>query len=804
MDVKEFADQNNIKWFPLNVKVTKEGKIPSYPKEYNAKPDQNDFKNLDEMAILERHDYLDDCNCIALDTSEIRIIDVDFEDDIDYQKDYPDAYEYVENLIKNGIAYKKSNTKKKGKHFFIKTDYKFNGVRTQTKFKHIELLTGQWAFSPKDRKVRNDTIGFYDLKDIVKQQAEKKVKKLIIKKKHNNNKMNPSDNIDSKIQKYADLIDIEYLDAYDSWTKIIWSLSNDLDNNNYEIAKYISAKSEKYNEAVFNKLWSNSREGSSMGTFYYYCKLSDKDGYFKLRSLEITEHFFTEDNLAQIYYNENFENLVYKDDMLYIFHNKLWYEDRKLNKLKYYISKYLTEYLGEIGVQLYKKVIECNSNENLKFLAGGYNEKLDQLNKCIASVQTATKKKNIAECILHHLSVRDFDNIEFDANGHILPFTSNVYDLEKHKFRKAIRTDYILTTIPYQLAERDDEKINLLNNLFDKIFPDPEIKDTYFSFLVTALYGQPVEKFIIANGGGGNGKGLVNELFEEMLSSNFCYRCSNAVLLQPLKEGINTQVANMNNKRMIIYSEPDSTTKKINGSTMKELTGGKGISAERKYSMNNKVVLKATHFLEANNKPKIDGRIDDSYTRRLVDIPFVSTFTSDNNLLNDPDRINTFSKDTTYKTDEWREEYKHQLFYYLIDHSKKYKETHGYDCIKKVNICEEVINRTKTYLEHSDEKFTWFRNTYEKSEGNILKIKEIYDLYKCSDLYSNMSKKEKREESYKNFIAYIKSNVNFRSYFRERHRPLVNGQQIEKRNVMVGWRLNPIEYENETDDEGLD
>jgi len=396
MDVKEFADQNNIKWFPLNVKVTKEGKIPSYPKQYKTKPDQNDFKNLDEMAILERHDYLDDCNCIALDTSEIRIIDVDFEDDIDYQKDYPDAYEYVENLIKSGIAYKKSNTKKKGKHFFIKTDYKFNGVRTQTKFKHIELLTGQWAFSPKDRKVRNDTIGFYDLKDIVQQQAQQsQKKKLIIKKKHNNNKMNPSDNIDPKIQKYADLIDIEYLDAYDSWTKIIWSLSNDLDNNNYEIAKYISAKSEKYNEAVFNKLWSNSREGSSMGTFYYYCKLSDKDGYFKLRSLEITEHFFTEDNLAQIYYNENFENLVYKDDMLYIFHNKLWYEDRKLNKLKYYISKYLTEYLGELGVQLYKKVIECNSDENLKFLAGGYYEKLEQLNKCIASVQTATKKKKL-------------------------------------------------------------------------------------------------------------------------------------------------------------------------------------------------------------------------------------------------------------------------------------------------------------------------------------------------------------------------------------------------------------------------
>ena len=791
MDIIEFADENNIKWFPLNVKVTNGGKIPSYPKEYNAKPDQNDFKNLDVMDILERQEHIDKCNCIALDTSEITIIDVDFEDDIDYQKDYPDAYEYVETLIKNGIAYKKSNTKKKGKHFFITTDYKFNGVRTQTKFKHIELLTGQWAFSPKDRKVRNNTIGFFDLKDIVEQaqqrqskkQTKIKIKRSKAKSESTINNITENKEMNKDIKKYADLINLEYLDDYDSWTKIIWSLAND-DEDHFEIAKYISMKSEKYNEDSLIKLWNKTRGGSTMGTFYYYCKLSNPDKYLLLKAMDCKHTFcLDDDSIAEVFFEEFKDNLIYKNEILYVFNDKtnLWYEDRKLLKIKYFIGKVVKEYYLKVNVELSKKAYnEVNEFEN-NYEKQMIIEDLKIIGKILDKMGTASKKKNVAECLLHILSVRDFDNIEFDANGHILPFTSNVYDLQKHEFRKPVRSDYILTTIPYILNERDDEKIQLLEELFNKIFPDQEIKDTYFSFLVTALYGQPVEKFIIANGGGGNGKGLVNELFEEMLSSNFCYRCSNAVLLQPLKEGINTQVANMNNKRMIIYSEPDSTTKKINGSTMKELTGGKGISAERKYSMDNKVVLKATHFLEANNKPKIDGRIDDSYTRRLVDIPFVSTFTSDQSLLNDPDRINTFSKDTTYKTDEWREEYKHQLFYYLIDHSKKYKSIHGYDCIKKVNVCEEVINRTKTYLEHSDEKFTWFRNTYEKSEGHILKIKDIYDLYKCSDLYLNMSKKEKREESYKNFIVYIKGNVNFRSYFRERHRPIVNGERIEKK-----------------------
>ena len=803
MDIIEFADINSIKWFPLNVKITKDGKIPSYPKEYNAKCDQNDFNTLDQMGILDRHDYLDQCNCIALDTNQIYIIDVDFKDDIDYEKEHPEAYQYVEKLMKDGIPYKRSNTKKKGKHFFIKSTKNIEGNRSQLKYTDIEILTGQWAFSTKTRKVKNgEKIKDYDLTDHLQAKQIKYTRKADKKNKITNNKMEAPDE-NSKIQKYADLIDIQYLDDYDSWTKIVWSLANDQENNNYEIAKNISAKSKKYDEEVFNRLWNKSREGSSMGTFYYYCKISNKQKFFEFKSEEITETFFTEDNLAKIYLDSNHDDIIFKDDIVYIFHNKLWYEDRKLNKLKFYISKYLTEYLGEIGIQLYKKFIEYSSNENLKLLAESYKQKLDQVNKCISAVQTASKKTKIAECIIHNLSIIDFSDIEFDMNGYLLPFKNNVYDLKTHTFRKAEKYDYIINNIPYNLEEIDPEKISLLENLFNKIFPDEEIKENYFAYLTTCLYGVHVEKFVIANGGGGNGKGLINELMEEMLTSSFCYKCSNAVLLQPLKEGINTQVANMDKKRMIIYSEPDSTIKKICGSTMKELTGGKGISAERKYSMNNKVVLKSTHILETNNKPKIDGRIDDSYIRRLVDIPFKSTFTTDKEILKETDRQNTFEADTTYKSDEWKNTFKHQLFHYLISFSKNYKTKYGYDCIEKIEACAEVKQRTKEYLENSDEKFDWFKNTYQKEEGHVEAIKEIFDHFKQSEYYINLPKKDKRSENYTNFTRYIQENVNFRSYYREQVDKVINGKRFHKRNVIMGWVHKPKEKENDTEDEGL-
>ena len=816
MNQIDFYENNEIKWFPINVKITKikkpngeKGcyKSPSYPEEYDAKCEQNDFKTLTDFEIVQRQELGENCNAVAVDTNDIYVIDVDFEDDIDYEILHPEAFNYVKGLIQSNIPYKKSNTKKKGKHFFIKPTKKIEGNRVQLKYKHIEVLSGQWAFSPKSRTIKgNGCIEEYDLTSHLESPSTKpkKRKKFTIKKKVKTpiNNLTEVKPMNQTIKKYADLITKKYIDEYDSWTKIIWALAND-EEDHYEIAKYISMKSQKYDEDSLRNLWNQTRGGSSMGTFYYYCKLSNPDKYLLEKALD-SKHTFCldDDSIAEIFFNEFGDNLVYKDEILYVFNDSLWYEDRKLLKVKYFIGKVIKEYYLKVNIQLSKKAYDELTDDETNTEKQIIMENLKVIGKILDKMGTATKKKNVAECLLQIIAVRDYSEIEFDTNSYILPFKDNVYDLASHTFRTSQKEDYILTFIPYKLEQRDQEKIDKFDSLIQKIFPNPAIKENYFAFLTTALYGQHVEKFIIANGGGGNGKGLINELMEELLSV-FCYKCSNAVLLQPLKEGINTQVANMDNKRLIIYSEPDSTVKKICGSTMKELTGGKGISAERKYSMNNKVVLKATHIMETNSKPKIDGRIDDSYIRRLVDIPFVSTFTNDKQLLSETDRQNTYKADTSYKTEEWKKEYKHILFWYLIDFSKAYKLKYGYECIEKVEICDEVINRTKEYLENSDEKFDWFKNTYQKKKGEYIQIKDIFDFFKQSDYYINLPKKDKREENYTNFIKYIMENVNFRAYYREKYTFYEGQNQKVRRNVLLGWSYAPIENENDDEDEGL-
>ena len=50
--------------------------------------------------------------------------------------------------------------------------------------------------------------------------------------------------------------------------------------------------------------------------------------------------------------------------------------------------------------------------------------------------------------------------------------------------------------------------------------------------MATSLFSIAIERFIIANGAGGNGKGVINELLVECLG-NYAYTAPNEILLQP-------------------------------------------------------------------------------------------------------------------------------------------------------------------------------------------------------------------------------------------------------------------------------
>ena len=70
----------------------------------------------------------------------------------------------------------------------------------------------------------------------------------------------------------------------------------------------------------------------------------------------------------------------------------------------------------------------------------------------------------------------------------------------------------------------------------------------------------------------------------------------------------------------------------------------------------------------------------------------------------------------------------------------------------------------------SDELFEWFNEHYEltNNKEHILKMVDVYDLFKSSDFFQEKTKEEKRKLNKKGFIEAIASSVSFKGkYFND-------------------------------------
>ena len=776
----------------INVKV-KDGKkelIGSDHSNYSVEEIASDRGNKRYSWLSFSLKHVKDLYCIDFDNYKGNSIN-SYED-----PKFLDDCELYDKLNKSGCY--KSKTLK-GYHFYvyIKNLGKYSN---QTKVGNmsdyeIDLLKVNNIWSPKDREVTGKEV-IYNWDDL--------------KCYFNLSKMNfvsvpiatvslfPSKPVnDESLYNICNLIDISYLDNRDSWTRIVWGLKND-NINNKELARVLSQKSSKYDEDYFEKLWLDGKSGNSLGTVFHYAHISNPQKYFELMGKRQynesnLDDLSTDDGLASEFLSLMKGNYVLKGEILYVYDTKssYWYEDRKLNKLKYYVGKVLSQYFAKLVESKRKEVRAATSEleeEKLK-------KELDGLVGLRKRMKNTTNIGQCATRIIHHLSVENFDSIEFDNKPLLFAFNNCCYDLKKGDWHKVSREDYILTTCGYDYEEpKSEDKVDFMEVL-NKIFPDIEVRDCYMSILATGLCGIVIEKLIVANGSGGNGKSLLNELMLSVLG-NYGYTAPNSVLINEMKVGSNPEIANMNKRRLIVYKEPDASSRsQINLSVVKELTGGAEINARMNYANDCKTVLNATHIVECNEKPKLNGRMDESVVRRIVDIPFVSTFTDREDLYNNPDLCYTYKADPYYKSEEYKVKSRVLLFNYLCDCIKS-------DVLfgKKLKIPEVVNDRTKKYIESSDEIKVWFDSVIERSDEKYVSIKldDLYKRFVLSNLWLNYSRSERRTWGRDYFIDSIRENVNFKMYYKssvKKNWSEYHGQS-QVRNVLIGYRfLDSIECE---------
>jgi phage/plasmid-associated DNA primase len=424
-----------------------------------------------------------------------------------------------------------------------------------------------------------------------------------------------------------------------------------------------------------------------------------------------------------------------------------------------YLNNFINDkYFYEI-FKLFQKfeIDELKKNDNINVDKNNLYNKIENIKKKILNLKNHKLRKNFISDIICKITNND---IKWNQKTNLFTFENKIFDINLNQFINPLPEFFINISCGWIYDDLYDKNLVVeLDNFIDTIHPNKKIKDLYLTILSTGLSGQTLEKFIIANGKGGNGKGVYNELALDTFG-NYGYVLPSNVILQPLKQGSNPEIANCNFKRFVVTREPDDSFK-INCATVKELTGGKDINARLNHSNNTETNLNLTLIVECNDKPKLSD-VGDGMKRRVLDIPFNSSFVDKcmYDKLDDEFKSNTFISNGFYKSIEFRNKYKQALFLLLTEYYYEYNK-YG-----SLNIPDEIEERTMNYISDSDEIFNIINDILEKTNDktDTIKLKDIFEMAKSTDNYFNMTKEQKRNFNYKNFCSKLENNIFFKHY----------------------------------------
>jgi phage/plasmid-associated DNA primase len=251
-------------------------------------------------------------------------------------------------------------------------------------------------------------------------------------------------------------------------------------------------------------------------------------------------------------------------------------------------------------------------------------------------------------------------DMEFDAETDLVGFENGVYDISKREFRPAEKTDFVTMSCKYDFRFYDepvgeDKEIEdeLFEKVFNKVFPDPEVRTLFLVMAASGISGRAIEHFFILNGSGRNGKGLCNQALE-MAYGDYFYHASYAILTEDPKKktsgDANPDLANVDKMRYVIMKEPPKDSP-LNNNVIKDLTGGGTVKARRLYKDKCDVRLHGTFGMETNAKAPLREEATTADAERIIDLLYASTFTSNPSKVNKDKHI--YPLDPTLKEKSW-------------------------------------------------------------------------------------------------------------------------------------------------------
>lgn len=608
-------------------------------------------------------------------------------------------------------------------------------------------------------------------------------------KKHKNNEENNIDNsynIDDDFEKelmksnnykyyslYRKLFDNCYksssIATYDVWIEVGMSLKNIYGDDAFPLFNYFSSKAKNYDgyEETLKKYnsFNNNGEGYKVGTIYYHAKNDNLEVFKKIMKHDdlLLKHDDFAKTIKELAGDKYFYKKIGEDNYkLYGYTGSFW--ESGSVALKKFIGEELRTYYKQLLIDVYW-------NEN--------RDTFSYYKNCIDNLGNDGPKRSIIESYKQYGINND---IEFDSKWYLLGFNNLVYDLRDQTFRDYRMDDYVTMTTGYNWREPTKEELFTMNEIIRSIMPIDDEREFYLQVLSTSLQGLCVEKFIIFNGGGGNGKGMINDLLLIALG-DYGIIGTNSILFEKGKTGSNPEKANLEKKRLVIFREPPEKDR-FQNSVVKELTGGGKFSARTHHEKETEKILHNTTICECNKKPLFAEEPTDADIRRIYDIPFRSSYTEDKDLIDHENYIFEANKD--FKNLDFQQKHKYALIKILMEANKRYLDNNSTfvvpDFIKK---------RTEEYLQDSCDILQWIKDYYEVSDNkdDFVKLKDMFDKFKESDFWFNLTKRERRKYNYKFFIEYCRTNIYLRKFYRENlNYTNKDGRKTTASTVLIKWK----------------
>mgnify|MGYP001302010903 CR=1 FL=1 len=774
---KKYIFFGDLDHFSLNIQIFIQDLKSFLSSKYRIHFEEQDFKYTKNDSYNEGESYHFSIPTLHTDIPTLKSIMKDFISMVPAVGTQRSKYEKVldTSVYKNGwfrCPYQSKPSRKlskSGKHIIVK------GTINDFIIDYIPSIHHHSNFIPAQN------IDSFQKKDTQDYQKEEKSINIYTKKIYEpwEQQQKILSSIINKPMIYKNIFDNCYsqerFEKYEYWMSVGMGLKNIFSQASEETAfqlfDYFSSKSHKYKgtddvKNCFDKfkfLPAPGESGYTASTLYYYAKQDNKNKFieimnenrFELGPTDICKFIKTFAGNKFIY-SKNFK--------LFCFNGKFWEQ----NNIEF--RKYIS---GELYNFLKLVLVECFWN----------NREFNSLKSKLEKFKTISLKKELEETYKEYgLN----ETIKFDDKWFLFGFNNTVYDLQEQQFREYSYDDYVATTCGYDWREPTQEELNTVHSLIQTIIPDQEERETYLQILSTTLEGKCLEKFIVFNGVGRNGKGLMDDLLLLALG-NYAMIGNNSILFENNKTGANPEKANMHKKRLVLFREPPAH-KKFSNSQIKELTGGGQFSARGLHESETCKQLNLTMIVECNQRPLFEEEPQNAEKKRIIDVFFRSTFVEDENEVNIEQ--NVYQANEYYKHIEFQEKHKYALLKILFD---KHKDFHKN---KKLFICDSIKKRTENYLEMSCNIISWFKDNYEKTSDDhyFLKLSDLFSLFKQSDYYIPLISSQKRKYNLSYFKNYFITDKYLKKFYYDRKKPKNESKQI--RDILIGWRKkNDDDYE---------